>query len=471
MSGRSAGFDFCCMCMLYLWICLSDVAGQDPVGYRRAMQGPMIGAVSEDSALIWGRFSYAFPVQVEYSTKPDFSEALRSETLTARKERDYCLTFRLDGLQPKTRYYYRFVIDEERDKYRDGKPPWSFQTAPGSASSFRIAFGSCARWQREPEQPIWKVIPEFKPDAFFWLGDNVYADSLDPDILAEELLRQREVPHIQSLLAETPQLAIWDDHDFGLNNHDRTNPMKEGALEVWKRLWPNPAFGLPETPGVFFKYEYGGVDFFFLDGRYYRDPNSLSDDGNKTMLGQEQVEWLKRNLSASRAKFKVLVSGGTWTTSKGEGGDAWSSYQTERDRLFDWIMAEKIGGVILLSGDTHTGELNVARWSERGGYDLYDFVASPLAQEPENGWLFRNVEQRIQLPYDLGPNFGLLDFDMGEEEPTVTLQLITLESKPAWRPVVLKASELQPGVSSWKAKQSKDAGRWMRYLNQLPSGE
>jgi phosphodiesterase/alkaline phosphatase D-like protein len=120
MSGRSAGFDFCCMCMLYLWICLSDVAGQDPVGYRRAMQGPMIGAVSEDSALIWGRFSYAFPVQVEYSTKPDFSEALRSETLTARKERDYCLTFRLDGLQPKTRYYYRFVIDEERDKYRDG---------------------------------------------------------------------------------------------------------------------------------------------------------------------------------------------------------------------------------------------------------------------------------------------------------------------------------------------------------------
>jgi alkaline phosphatase D len=358
------------------------------------------------------------------------------------------------------------VIGGRDDKYRAGKPPLVFKTAPpqGAPAKFRVAFGSCARWQRESSQPIWHIIPDFQPDLFFWLGDNVYADTLDPDILAEELTRQREVPHIQRFLATVPQFAIWDDHDFGLNNHDRTNPTKAGNLQVWKRYWPNPAFGTGQTEGVFFRYEYGGVDFFFLDGRYHRDPNAAPDGPRKTMLGAAQLNWLKEGLKASSAPFKVLVSGSVWTTDKGEGGDAWSSYRHERDALFDWIMKEKVLGVVLISGDTHTAELNVAPWSERGGYDLYDLVSSPLAQEPDNDWLFRDVEQRIELPYDLGPNFGVIDFDLTQQDPMLTFRIITLEALSAWKPLTLRLSELNPGVASWQRKQSEDAKRWMRML-------
>ena len=96
----------------------------------------------------------------------------------------------------------------------------------------------------------------------------------------------------------TPLVYMWDDHDFALNNHDRTNPIKFEALEVFKDYWANPSYGLPEVPGVFFRYSYGAVDFFFVDDRFYRDPNSDPDTPEKTMLGKALATETQRNFIA-----------------------------------------------------------------------------------------------------------------------------------------------------------------------------
>lgn len=461
--------------VLALWLTpggpwVEECPAQDPDGYPRAMQGPVLGDVTAESFRVWARMSWTFPVQVAYSTDRDFSHEQVTPAIVPSKQSDYCVTIPVAGLAANTTYYYKLIINRGGDKYLGDRPPFEVRTAPqsGTPVRFRVAFGSCARYQQQPRQPIWDVITAYDPNLFFWLGDNVYADSLDPDILAEELMRQRELPSMQRFLAETAQFAIWDDHDFGLNNHDRTNPQKAENLAVWKRSWPNPGFGLPATEGVFFKYSYGGVDFFFLDGRYHRDPNELPDGPAKTMLGAEQLAWLKSELKASSAAFRVLVSGGIWTADKGPGGDAWSSYRHERDELFDWIMDEQVSGVVLLSGDTHTGELNAERWSERRraqgktGYDLYDFVSSPLAQEPDDDWLFRSVDQRIRLPYDRGANFGVIDFDLTDDQPNLTFRLIGLEYEPVWIPLVLNASDLTNGQTTWNKLQTPDARKWMQ---------
>lgn len=459
--------------LLFLAMPLLPSFGQDPDGYSRLMQGPMLGPVSTDAFTVWVRASWEWPVQVAYATQSDFSDMRVTEAVTPVKARNYIATLKVEGLEPSTTYYYKILVAEGEDKYLGGKPSFRVRTAPpvGAGGKFRVAYGSCARWQREPLQPIWNILPEFAPDLFFWLGDNVYADTLDPDIIAEEFLRQRDVPHLRPFLATVPQLAIWDDHDYGLNNHDRRNPIKEGALEVWKRYWPNPSYGLSDTPGIFFKYAYGGVDFFFLDTRYYRDPNEDPDGPGKTMLGAGQLAWLKEGLATSRSPFKVLISGSLWSKGKGHGGDAWSSFVHERDGLFDWIMQSGITGVVLLAGDPHSSELNVMRWSRKGGYDLYEMVSSPLAQESDLDWIFRPVEQRLRVPYSLGPNFGLLDFDMGANDPTLTFEIISLERKSVWKPLILRASELRPGVSSWAGNQSGEAKRWMKQFGSGWEGE
>jgi len=129
--------------------------------------------------------------------------------------------------------------------------------------------------------------------------------------------------------------------------------------EVFREYWPNPSFGLSDVKGIFFKYTWGKVDFFFLDGRWYRDPDEDPNTPNKTMLGAAQLEWLEKELDSSSAVFKVLVSGGGWSKAKGEFGDSWAGFLHERNRLFDFIRDRDITGVVLLSGDSHIGELNV----------------------------------------------------------------------------------------------------------------
>jgi alkaline phosphatase D len=223
------------------------------------------------------------------------------------------------------------------------------------------------------------------------------------------------------------------------------------ALEIFKQYWANPAYGLPDTPGVFYSYSYGAVDFFFLDDRYHRDPNEDPGSPDKTMLGRAQFDWLRERLGASTAVFKVLVAGGGWTVAKGERGDSWAGFLHERNRLFDFIRDAGITGVVLVSGDSHVGELNAITWSEHGGYDFYDLVSSPLAQEPPSSWLHRRPERRIRPVYFQGSNVGVIDF-MFDGEPRLMYRLFDFVGRSIWEPFVVRADELVNGVTSWPTK-------------------
>ena len=77
----------------------------------------------------------------------------------------------------------------------------------------RIALGSCAR-QKEP-QPIWDSVVKARPDLFLFLGDNIYGDSRDMDVLRAKYAQLAEKPGFQKLRAACPILAVWDDHDYG----------------------------------------------------------------------------------------------------------------------------------------------------------------------------------------------------------------------------------------------------------------
>jgi alkaline phosphatase D len=123
----------------------------------------------------------------------------------------------------------------------------------------------------------------------------------------------------------------------------------------------------------------------------------------------------------------------------------------ERNALFDFIRDRRIEGVVLLSGDTHFGEVNCIPWSERGGYDLYEFVSSPLAQATGGSFLDGEPELRIRLPYFRSVNFGLLDFEW-EPEPRVTFTLRDVRGDSVYAPVTLTPAELRNGAASWRSR-------------------
>jgi alkaline phosphatase D len=419
------------------------------LGYPRLLEGPMVGPPTADSITLWGRANGEFDVAVEYSKDPLFGAPQLSAPVRATRETDYTVRIAVGGLEPATRYYYRLRVDGIADRYR--LTPLATRTAPAGRAPFRLAFGSCARHQLDPEQPIFAAIHAADPDAFLWLGDNIYADTAVDWVFAEDYRRQRGIPSTWPLMRKVPQLAIWDDHDFGLNNSDSTNPARDAAYAAFRNYWANPAYGLPDAPGVFFDWSYGGVDFFMLDGRYYRTPASQPDGPEKHFLGPRQNEWLREKLRASTAPFKVLACGSGWSNEDGPTGDTWAAYLAERDALFDFIRDEKIEGVILLSGDTHFGEVNCIPRSEQGGYDLYDFVSSPLAQLTGNSFLTQEPEIRIRPPYFRSVNFGLLDFEW-EPEPKVTFSLRDVRGDAAYAPVSLTLADLRNGASTWRSR-------------------
>lgn len=417
----------------------------------------MLGAVGTDRLHIWVRLSAPEEVQIEYGPQNDPAVLRRTAPQRARKDNDYTVVLPLRDLAPATTYRYRAIVAGAPDMNQEPLGFFRATTAPAptTRTQFSVAFGACPRVERHPVQPIWAALQARQPNLMLWLGDNVYADTLDPDILAECYQRQRALPEMQQFIRTVPQLAIWDDHDFGLNDSDKNNPIKVQSLEIFRRYWANPAYGLPNTPGVFFSFSYGRVDFLMLDCRYHRYSSVAPDVPGKTALGSAQKDWLKSALRSSIAPFKIVVSGQPWSDEKGPDGESWEAFANERAELLAFIRDEKISGIVLLSGDNHVGELNCLPESAHGGYDLFELSSSPLAQDPSVSWVNYRTIPRLRQVYFSGSNFGLLSFDFAPADPVLTLTLHDEQGNSVWAPLTLRASELKNGVSVWREKMDR----------------
>jgi alkaline phosphatase D len=216
-----------------------------------------------------------------------------------------------------------------------------------------------------------------------WLGDNWYtreADYHHPWGLWYRAHRDRSLPVLQNFLKAMPHYAIWDDHDYGPNNGDKSFVFKKTSRNVFVSYWANPSYGLNDD-GIFTKVGYGDTEFFMMDDRSWRSSDDMSayafDKPNeaKRMWGQQQMDWLKNALRTSPATFKFIVTG-TQTMNVASMADCLQSYPVEFDELMNFLNAEKINGVLFLTGDRHHSE--VIRFNRFDGYPLYDITSSPL---------------------------------------------------------------------------------------------
>src|SRR2546427_4279060 len=89
----------------------------------------------------------------------------------------------------------------------------------------KIAFGSCA--SQEYPQVVWDAINDVKPDLFIFLGDNIYADTTDMDVMRKCYDKLAAIPGFKKLReSNTRILATWDDHDMGANDAGADYPKR-----------------------------------------------------------------------------------------------------------------------------------------------------------------------------------------------------------------------------------------------------
>ncbi len=294
----------------------------------------------------------------------------------------------------------------------------------GEAGKYRVGFGSCLREDLDPKQKIFNHVHKQAPHAFMLIGDTVYNDlpSSFTDTTRMKLdvkyNRQLAVRRFKDFYTSVPLYAVWDDHDFWINNADRkmvSSEERQWSRDLFTSIFPNGVYGEQEQ-GIYFKWSLGDVDFLMLDTRWFRIKKK------KQMLGKQQNEWLREQLLASQATFKVLVSSVQWHEKGGK--DSWGGYLAERNAIFEFIFENKINGVFLLSGDAHHGAAyQLEPDLKNSGYPLIEFTSSSMAVEPKKKKLVKTKEITQLLNVRGKHNFGMLEFDTTAEVPYVDLKL------------------------------------------------
>lgn len=100
---------------------------------------------------------------------------------------------------------------------------------------------------------------------------------------------------------------------------------------------------------------------------------------NKTQLGEEQLQWLFNNLTQSRATFKFIAVGGQFLNENTD-KESYNFFKKERERIINFIVTQKINGVIFLTGDRHHTELlKNTKVEATLGYALYDLTSSAIS--------------------------------------------------------------------------------------------
>jgi len=343
----------------------SNHGGLSP--YPILTHGPVVGAVTASSAKVWARTSAAASVTIRYCTDPQMSVSCQESTSQSTAlDADYTAQVLLEGLSPSTTYYYDVLIDGAS---QFGEPYPQFKTFPEAdtlaplkvvvLNDFHTAY------MDPPQVDTFTNASAEHPDVVIIGGDF---DHRNPRSEGEKrqmfkALYSRADTYedfVDHILRKYPVAHIWDDHDYGEENADKTYPYKALSLKVLRESFPLYSIG---DAGIWQKFTYGQVDFFLLDSRSQRDPNTQPDGPDKSMLDGDnletagQLEWLKDGLLNSTATWKVIATPSVFNPTSGK-DDSWASFQYERQHLLDFISSNHITGVILVAGDMHFGAID-----------------------------------------------------------------------------------------------------------------
>ena len=365
---------------------------------RNLISGPWAGNVELRTASIWLEVSATVKnVAVSYYPINEVSPKNNHTSVKYKGELGKPfnpIKIELNGLEFGTTYNYDILIDGEKaslpfvTKFTT-KDLWQWRKP---APDFSFLTGSCAYFNESkydrPGKPygsdssIFETMASTQSDFHIWLGDNWYTREVDYSSawgLNYRASHDRATPILQKFMASMPQYAIWDDHDFGPNDAGQSYLLKDASREIFNNYWLNPTSG-EDKKGIYSQFNYGDVDFFLTDDRYFRSDPSIADtiDGlpntEKSYFGKQQLKWLENAILFSNAPFKIIVTG-SQVLNPNNKYECMQEYPYEYNQLLHFLTDKKIKGVIFLTGDRHHSE--IIKYKRKNLYPLYDITVSP----------------------------------------------------------------------------------------------
>ncbi len=420
--------------------------------------GPMLGYIEHTEALIWLQVTPRVKeIEIRYwkNTDPSDKKSLKYNGKLGESFNPEKLVLR--NLEMNTTYSYAIILNGKVQKFPypvsfNTKIIWQHRMA---APDFTFIFGSCNYindyLHDRPGVPygrdyrIFDSMANTNADFMLWTGDNIYlreADWTSESGIYYRNTYTRKCRNLQRLLTSHPNYAIWDDHDYGPNNANKSFELKNVTLQAFKEFWGNQTYGEQDNPGIYGKFSWSDCDFFLLDDRFYRSDEDLNDSIAKTFLGDKQMEWLKNALLSSKATFKFIASGSQVLNPIND-FECYRHYEREFNELMMFLRDQKITGVLFLSGDRHFSE--IIKEEMEGMYPLHDITSSALT----SGTFAKFSETKeFQNPYRAvanavtEQNYIKVSIAGEKKNRIATIKAITIDNKTAWE-YQIKATELK----------------------------
>ena len=286
---------------------------------------------------------------------------------------------KVEGLSPSIKY--EFQVELKVGKYADNDSRY-FYTLDTKKEDYKILIASCmADSYHQIGDKAWATVEEQELDAFFLIGDLVYADYFNgrylgipsPDMRHawSRYIDSRFALKLYQLKQLKPVFATWDDHDLGINNGDKHYKKLKQVSSVFRGFFPNiNNDSISKGKGVGFKLTLGSNDFFFLDNRSFRDKNKKK---NGYHLGRKQVDWITSNAKKTN-RLNWLVQGDQFF-----GGyhrhESFEGMHPERFDQFLQKLKETNKKYVFISGDRHLYEF-MRLDSSFIGHQTYEITTS-----------------------------------------------------------------------------------------------
>ncbi len=355
-----------------------------------------------DRVMLWTRISpwagASHPMDVDWriATDEQLTQVVQHGTAQARGERDFTVKVDAGGLKPGRHYFYAFDHAGQRS------PVGRTRTLPaGSVDRLSLALVCCSNYPAGYFNVYRAVANRPDLDAVIHVGDYIY--EFENGVYGEgsTLLRipeprreavtlsdyriryatYRSDADLQAAHAQHPFIVVWDDHELsndawagGAKNH---NPelgegdwatRRAGAYRAYLEWMP-----IRETTDrdihLYRSFRFGDMaDLVMLDTRGLRDQQVVADDidglvdPRRTLLGERQRRWMFDELRSSQRDGRawrilgqqIMFAAAALPRRPVLLPDAWDGYQAERSRVLDFIAAERIRDVAILSGDIHS---------------------------------------------------------------------------------------------------------------------
>jgi alkaline phosphatase D len=318
--------------------------------------GVQSGDVSPDSGVVWARADRPSRMLVEVATTDSFRDISSAVFVDTLPEADFTAKALIENLPPGQDIFYRVSFQDLSSAVFGEAQCGHFRTP--SIAKRSVSF----LWSGDTTGQGWGIdtarggmrtyatMLKNRPDFFIHCGDNIYADfpiaaeqklpdgTIWRSIVTEEKSKPAETlaeyrgnykynlldHNLRAFNAAVPTFALWDNNEV-METWWPDEPLPQKPLGEKNTLVfaarARRAFHefLPirETmaePGrVYRKIQYGPLlDVFMLDMRSYRGSEGPHGDSVLTpddyLLGPHQVAWLKRELTRSRATWKVIAA-------------------------------------------------------------------------------------------------------------------------------------------------------------------